>query len=311
MVERSPGLLDGVAVEILSPEFAACVDPDVVVERIWTGGVWTEGPAWLSGEGMVVWSDIPNDRMLGWSPATGAISTFRAPAHGANGNTTDAAGRLVTCEQFTRRITRTEPDGAITVLVERIGGRRLTAPNDIVVKSDGTIWFTDPDYGRGSPNYEGEVEIEGCHVYRHDPRDGSTRQMTDDMVMPNGLAFSPDESLLYVIDTGSTHREDGPNHLREFGVGPDGTLSHRRVLAEDENRQFDGLRVDAEGRLWCGVGEGVRAYDRDGVLLGRIRLPERAANLEFVGADRSMLAICGTSSLYRCAVKVRPAAGAR
>lgn len=293
---------------MIDPEFRACIDPDAVVQRVWTGGIWTEGPAWLPGPGLVVWSDIPNDRMLFWRLADGETGTFRAPTNGANGNTTDREGRLVTCEQYTRRIVRTERDGALTVLAGSVGGRRFTAPNDIVVKSHGTVWFTDPDYGRGSPKYQGAVEIAGCHVYRCDPRDGSVRAMTSDMVMPNGLAFSPDEATLYVIDTGSTHQEGGPNHIRAFTVNADDTLTARGVVAVDEARLFDGLRCDTAGRLWCGVGEGVRCYSPDGRLLGRVLLPERASNLEFVGFERTRLAICGSSSLYSLDTLVQSAA---
>lgn len=289
--------------DVLDPEFAHCIDADAVVERVWTGGIWTEGPAWFERENRLVWSDIPNKRMLAWDAATGAVSTFRTPANGANGNTTDREGRLVTCEQYSRRITRTEADGTISVLADRFEGKRFTAPNDIVVKSDGSIWFTDPDYGRGD-DYEGEPELDGSHVYRIDPADGSVRQMTVDMVMPNGLAFSPDEQVLYVIDTGSTHRDDGPNHIRAFGVGDDQTLSGGKVIAVDEQKFFDGLRVDRDGRLWCGTGDGVRCYRPDGTLIGRIRLPERASNLQFSGLDRSTLMICGSSSLYRCQTRV-------
>ncbi len=303
MVDRPLGPI-GPSIEILDPAFAACVDPEAVVERLWTGGVWTEGPAWLAREGRLVWSDIPHNRMMSWHLEDRAVATFRMPSNGANGNTVDRQGRLVTCEQYSRRITRTEPDGTVTVLADHFDGKRFTAPNDIVVRSDDSIWFTDPDYGRGSPLYEGQVELDGCHVYRIDPQDGSVRQMTDDMVMPNGIAFSPDEQTLYVIDTGSTHRPDGPNHLRAFSVGSNATLGNLGVVAVDEQKFFDGMRVDRAGRLWCGMGDGVRCYLPDGRLIGRIRLPERASNLEFSGPDRSLLLICGTSSLYSCATLV-------
>ncbi len=276
-------------------------------ERLWTGGVWTEGPAWQAREGRLIWSDIPNNRMLGLDLAEGRVGVFREPSRGGNGNTVDRRGRLVTCEQFARRITRTEPDGSLTVLADRYEGKRFNAPNDVVVKSDGSIWFTDPDYGSGSPHYQGERELEGCHVYRIDPRSGTVRQMIDDMVMPNGLAFSPDERCLYVIDTGSTHYADGPNHIRVFDVDEDSNLSGSRVLAEDAARFFDGMRIDRDGRLWCGVGEGVRCYQPDGTMIGRILLPERASNLTFAGPDLSLLLICGTTSLYAAGTRVTSA----
>jgi gluconolactonase len=309
LVDWPLGPLEGAAVEIADESFGGAVDADAVVERLWTGGVWTEGPAWLPGAQMLVWSDIPNNRMLAWHQADGRVETFRQPSSGGNGNTADREGRLVTCEQYARRITRTEADGTVTVLAGRFGGRRFTAPNDVVVKSDGSVWFTDPDYGR-STNYEGERELEGCHVYRIDPETGRVRQMTNDMVMPNGLAFSPDERWLYVIDTGSTHRPDGPNHIRVFPVGADQSLGEGRVIATDEAKRFDGLRVDVEGRLWCGVAEGVRCLLPDGRVIGRIRLPERASNLCFGGPELTRLFITGTSSLYAVPLKTTSAVGA-
>jgi gluconolactonase len=302
-----PHVLEHPAFEILDEAFAACVDTDARVERLWTGGIWTEGPAWRAGESCLVWSDIPNNRMLSWRLRDGTVETFRQSAAGSNGNTIDREGRLLTCEQFTRRVTRTEADGSVTVLADRYDGKRFNAPNDIVVKSDGSIWFTDPDYGSRSPHYEGKLELDGCHVYRIDPENGDLRQMTDDMVMPNGLAFSPDEQLLYAIDTGSTHRPDGPCHIRVFDVGSDNTLIGGEVFAVDEAKKFDGLRVDIEGRLWCGVSDGVRCYTPGGVAIGRVVLPERSANLTFGGPDYSRLFMCATTSLYSVQLRTMPA----
>ena len=299
------GRLDAPAFEVLSPAFAPLVDESVRAERVWTGGTWVEGPAWLPHEGLLVWSDIPANRMLSWHEATGRIATYRAPAAGANGNTTDRQGRLVTCEQFTRRITRTEADGQLTVLVDRFGGKRFNAPNDIVVKSDGSIWLTDPDYGR-SPLYEGQRELLGCHVYRLDPG-GDIRQMTTDMVMPNGLAFSPDERLLYIVDTGSTHIKGGPNHVRQFEVAADGTLAGGHVLATNAAEKFDGLRVDVQGNLWMGAEDGVHIYDASGTVIGKLHLPERVSNLTFGGSGRDTLMMTGTTSIYSCPVKALPA----
>ena len=300
------GRLDAPAFEVLSPAFAPLVDESVRAERVWTGGTWVEGPAWLPRERLLVWSDIPANRMLAWHEATGSVRTYRAPAAGANGNTTDRQGRLVTCEQFTRRITRTEADGAITVLVDRFEGKRFNAPNDIVVKSDGSIWFTDPDYGR-SPLYEGEREMSGCHVYRLDPASGDIRQMTADMVMPNGLAFSPDERLLYIVDTGSTHIKGGPNHVRQFEIAADGTLAGGQVLATSSAEKFDGLRVDVQGNLWMGAEDGVHVHDAGGTVIGKLHLPERVSNLPFGGSGRDTLMMTGTTSIYSCPVKALPA----
>jgi gluconolactonase len=307
LVEPLPlGPLEGPAYETVDPAFAPLVLPDVRVERIWTGGKWVEGPAWLAESGLLVWSDIPNNRMLAWREASGEVSVFRAPANGANGNTVDREGRLVTCEQYTRRITRTEPDGRITVLADRYRGKRFNAPNDIVVKSDGSVWFTDPDYGR-SPLYEGKRELDGCHVYRIDPATGAVRQMTDDMVMPNGLAFSPDESLLYVVDTGSTHVKGGPNHVRRFRLSEEDRLAGGEVIATNAAEKFDGFRLDTEGRLWMGAEDGVHIHAPDGALIARLRLPERVSNLTFGGADGGWLLMTGTTSIYRCRVVVRGA----
>ena len=298
-----PGSPDAI---VLDPRFDAAIAPGAAVEKLWTGGIWIEGPAWLAAERKLVFSDIPNNRMMVWSEETGKTEVFRQPAASANGNTVDREGRLVTCEQAKRRITRTEPDGAITVLAGWFEGKRFTAPNDIVVKSDGSIWFTDPDYGK-SPVYEGEIELDGCHVYRIAP-DGTVRQMTTDFVMPNGLAFNPGESLLYVVDTGSTHVQGGPNHMRRFIVGPDGTLTGGEIFATDPDLGFDGFRVDTEGRLWCGAMDGIHCYDPDGTMIGRVAVPERVGNLTFGGRSGSDLLICGSTSLYRYRVRATPAA---
>ena len=282
---------------VLDPRFEACVVAGATVEKVWTGGVWTEGPAWLPARGELIWSDIPNNRMLRWHYGTHEVAVFRQPSHGANGNTTDREGRLVTCEQYTRRITRTEPNGRAIVLADRFGGRRFNAPNDIVVKSDGSIWFTDPDYGRAA-EYEGERELAGCHVYRLDPSTAEVRQMTTDFVMPNGLAFSHDETLLYIVDSGSTHVADGPNHIRRFRVGRDDALSGGEVFATDPQKFLDGFRLDLAGRLWCGAGDGVECYDYDGTKIGKIAVPERVGNLTFGGPGNDELIMCATTSVY-------------
>ena len=285
---------------VLDPRFEACVVAGATVEKIWTGGVWTEGPAWLPRSGDLLWSDIPNNRILRWHHGAQEVEVFRQPSQGANGNTVDREGRLVTCEQYARRITRTDHDGGVTVLADRFGGRRFNAPNDVVVKSDGSIWFTDPDYGRAA-EYEGERELAGCHVYRLDPSTGEVRQMTTDFVMPNGLAFSPDESLLYIIDTGSTHVADGPNHIRRFRVGLGDVLGGGEVFATDPRKFLDGFRLDLAGRLWCGAGDGVDCYDPDGTKIGKVAVSERVGNLTFGGPRHDELLMCATASVYRIA----------
>ena len=189
------GPLEGSAYGAVDPRFDLLTVPGGQAERLWTGGIWTEGPAWMAA-GYLLWSDIPNNLMMRWDEAANAVTLFRHPAASANGNTIDREGRLVTCEQNPRRIARTEADGSTTVLAIHFQGKRFNSPNDVVVKSDGTIWFTDPSYGVGGEGYQGVREMDGCHVYRADLATGEARQMTTDMVMPNGLAFSPDEALL-------------------------------------------------------------------------------------------------------------------
>jgi len=304
LVDLPLGPLAGPAFEILDPRFWVCTRPDAQVERIWTGGTWTEGPAWLAERRILVWSDIPGDRMLAWNEKTGAVSTFRHPAQGPNGNTVDREGRLLTCEQTPHRIARLEHDGSTSILADNIGGRRFNSPNDIVVKSDGSVWFTDPSYGRPDDRPPG-ADVEGCHVYRIDGQTGDVRQMTTDFVMPNGLAFSVDESLLYIVDTGSTLGKGGPNHVRRCRVAADQTLSGGEVLATNSAEKFDGLRIDTAGRLWMGAEDGVHCYLPDGSLIGKVRLPERASNLTFGGADRDTLMITGSTSIYRCKVAAR------
>ncbi|MGO9420625.1 SMP-30/gluconolactonase/LRE family protein [Roseiarcus sp.] len=294
------GQIEGTGVLVLDPRFKRLFAGYVRLERLWTGAVWSEGPAWFPAGRYLVWSDIPNNRMLRWAEDSGHVSVFRAPSNNSNGNTIDNQGRLVTCEHLTRRVTRTEIDGSITVVADRWQGRRLNSPNDAVVKSDDSIWFTDPAYGIDSDN-EGdraEPEIDGCYVYRVDPG-GAVERVIDDMLRPNGLAFSPDESVLYVADTGATHKENGPRHIRRFAVAADGrSVTGGEVFAESTSGLFDGFRVDREGRIWTSCDEGVQCFDPDGTLIGTILVPETVANVTFGGAKRNRLLICGTSSLY-------------
>lgn len=286
--------------EILDSRFGQCIDLVAQLERLHTGFRWAEGPAYFAEHHALIFSDIPNERMLRYDETSGNISLFRASSGYANGNTRDRQGRLITCEQGEGRVTRTEPDGTVTVLVDSSAGRRLNAPNDVVVKSDGTIWFTDPSYGRetsfvGVPRPR-ELEADG--VYRLDPADGSLTVVADDFWKPNGLAFSPDESLLYVVDSGFLPNPAGPRHIRVFHVHDDGTLEGGEVLAEVTPGIPDGLRVDDGGRIWVGAGDGVQCIDPDGTLIGKIRVPEAAANLTFGGPKRNRLYITATTSLY-------------
>jgi gluconolactonase len=294
------GQIEGTDILVLDPRFKRLFAGYTRVQRHWTGAVWSEGPAWFAAGRYLVWSDIPNNRMLRWTEESGQVSVFRQPSNNSNGNTVDNQGRLVTCEHLTRRVTRTEFDGSITVVAERWQGKRLNSPNDVVVKSDDSIWFTDPAYGIDTDN-EGdraEPEIDGCHVYRVDPG-GSVDRVIDDMLRPNGLAFSPDEHVFYVADTGATHKENGPRHIRRFAVSADGrSVSGGEAFAESTSGLFDGFRVDREGRLWTSADEGVHCYDPDGTLIGKILIPETVANVAFGGAKRNRLFICGTTSLY-------------
>ena len=279
------------------------------LERLFTGSRWAEGPAYFAAGRYLVWSDIPNDRMLRWDETTGETGVFRHPAGYTNGHTVDRQGRLVSCEHGGRRVSRTEHDGSIKTIADAWQGKRLNSPNDVVVKSDDSIWFTDPAYGIDS-DYEGwkaESEIGACHVYRVDPVSGSCDIVADDFVRPNGIAFSPDERHLYVADTGGSHVPDGPRHIRRFEVQADGSLTGGEVFATCEAGMFDGFRFDTTGRLWTSAGDGVHCYDPDGTLLGKILVPEPVANVEFGGAKRNRLFICATSSLYSIMLKVNGA----
>jgi len=269
------------------------------IERLWTGARWCEGPAWFAAGRYLVWSDIPNNRMMRLVEPSGEVSVFREHSHNSNGNTVDNQGRLVTCEHQARRVTMTDYDGKSVTLADKYRGKRLNSPNDVVVKSDGSVWFTDPAYGIDS-DYEGDrqtQEQDGCYVYRVDPRSGEIAAVVTDMVRPNGIAFSPDEQHLYVADTGTSHQENGPKHIRKFKVDG-GQVSGGEVFADCTQGVFDGFRFDTEGRLWTSAGDGVHVYAPDGTLLGKFLIPETVANLTFGGTKRNRLYICGTTSIY-------------
>ena len=237
--------------------------------------------------------------MLRYDETDGSVSVFRDPSNNSNGNTVDGQGRLVTCEHLARRVTRTELDGSITVIADRFEGKRFNSPNDVVVKSDGSIWFTDPPYGILS-DYEGkraDSELGACHVYRVDPS-GEITQVTTDYVKPNGLAFSPDETVLYIADTGASHDPDGPRHIRMHDVRKDGTLGPGEVFATCSAGLFDGFRCDRDGRIWTSAADGVHCYDPSGTLIGKVLIPETVANVCFGGPRLNRLFICGTTSLY-------------
>jgi gluconolactonase len=294
--------------DVIDPRFTATFNGSGHLEKLFTGCKWAEGPAWFGAGRYLVWSDIPNDRMMRWDETDGSVSVFRQPAGNSNGNTVDRQGRLITCEHGNRRVTRTEFDGSITVIADRFEGKRLNSPNDAVVKSDGSIWFTDPAYGIES-DYEGnkaESEIGNCNVYRVDPANGKVTAVITDMVRPNGIAFSLDEKLLYVADTGRTHGAHNPAHIRTFKVSGD-KASGTTVFADCTVGLFDGFRLDSDGRIWSSAGDGVHCYDPDGTLIGKVRVPEGVANVCFGGIKRNVLFICGTTSLYAIRLKINGA----
>jgi gluconolactonase len=295
------------------PAFAGTM----AVERVATGFRWAEGPVYFPAGRYVLFSDIPNNRIMRFSEDDGHVSVFRQPSMNSNGNTIDREGRLITCEHSGRRVTRTELDGSITIIADKYNGKKLNSPNDAVVASDGSIWFTDPVYGIGG-NYEGikaAPEQEKHNVYRVDPKSGDVKVIVDDFVEPNGIALSPDEKKLYVIDTGFTDGPDNPSHIRVFDVDVGaGKVSNGKVFAEMPKPSItDGMRCDTDGRVWCSVGwgdpneDGVRCYTAEGDLLGKIHIPETVANLCFGGTYRNRLYICGSSSLYAVYTSVQGA----
>ena len=247
------------------------------LEKLYTGCRWAEGPAWFAAGRYLVWSDIPNDRMLRWDETDGSVSVFRQPAMNTNGHTVDREGRLVSCEHRGRCMSRTGFDGKRRVLADRFEGKRLNSPNDVVVKSDGSIWFTDPSYGIDS-DYEGDAapsEIGARNVYRFDPASGRLTVVADDFVQPNGLAFSPDESLLYIVDTGLTHKVDGPHHVRRFKVASNGSRSGRRGVRHLPGWPVRRLSHRTAGHLWLSAGDGVHCHASDGRCSARSSCPKR------------------------------------
>jgi gluconolactonase len=289
-------------IEALDKRFRAR-QANAAIERIANGFRWAEGPVWFRDGNYLIFSDIPNNRMLRWLEEDGHLSVFRAPSNYTNGNTRDREGRLVSCEHDTRRVTRTELDGRITVLLDRYAGKPLNAPNDVVVAADGAVWFTDPGYGIDGP-YEGHKASAELprNVYRLDPCSGVATVVADDFVRPNGVGFSPDGAKLYVVESGITH--GGPSHIRVFDVNG-ARLCNSRIFADDiAPGMTDGLRCDVEGNVWCSMGwgdpaeDGVRCYAPDGALIGKIHLPEGCANLCFGGRKKDRLFMCASTSVY-------------
>ena len=293
------------SVEVLDEAFLGLRLYSASIEQLATGLRWAEGPVWFGDGRYLLFSDIPNNRILRWDDASGATSVFRAPADNANGHTRDRQGRLVSCEHLTRRITRTEYDGKITVLADRFDGKRLNSPHDIVCAKDGAIWFTDPSFGIAS-DWEGDRAAQELpHAVYRLPADGPLQRVLDDLKAPNGLAFSPDESELYVIES----RAEPHRKLWAYRVGAHGALTHKRLVIDaSDGGALDGMAVDTQGHLWCGYGsngrvpsaglDGVRVYEATGKVLGHIHLPERCANVCFGGAKMNRLFMASSHSLY-------------
>lgn len=295
-----------VAPRIERLDAAACgeiVSADAAVETLAEGFKFTEGPVWVrEGGGYLVFSDIPSDELKKWT-RSGGVETFRKPSRHTNGNTLDREGRLVSCEHGARRVSLTEKDGGVRALATSHGGKRFNSPNDAAVKSDGSIWFTDPPYGLKQSG--GEKEMDGHFVFRLDPGTGETRIVAKDFDMPNGICFSPDEARLYVADSGK------PKHVRVFRVGAGGALEGGEVFAEIDVGGPDGIRCDDGGRLWSSSGDGVQVFLPDGRRIARIVLPKGAANLCFGGAEGRTLFMTARDRLYAVETKVCGASVAR
>ncbi len=299
------------AVQVLDAAFEQYRLRLASVERLATGFRWAEGPVWFGDGRFLLWSDIPNNRVMKWEEETGAVSVFRKPSNNTNGNTRDRQGRLVSCEHDARRVTRTEYDGTLTVLADRFLGKPLNSPNDVVCKSDGSIWFTDPPFGILG-HYEGHTAAPELptSVYRVDGTTGEMTVVTDEVNRPNGLCFSPDESTLYVVESGVV-----PRVIRAFTVAGGGTrLAGGHVFVNAGLGVPDGIRCDTDGNLWCGWGggegeDGVAVFTAGGTLMGRILLPERCANLCFGGMKRNRLFMAASHSLYSLYVNAQGAVG--
>jgi len=302
---KNPVHYPDAAIEIVDARFAKYVVGNAAIERLYTGCRWAEGPVWFGDGRYLLWSDIPNNRILRWLEDTGEVSVFRQPSNYSNGNTRDRGGHLVTCEHDTRRVTRTEYDGAITVLADRYQGKPFNAPNDLAVHSDGGVWFTDPGYGTLN-NYEGHKAAQElpANVYRIDPKTKELTVVAGDMEKPNGICFSPDEKKLYIVDTGFSHRPGYARQIRVYDV-VDGThLANGRLFVDTAKASADGIRCDVDGNVWAGMGwgapdlDGVQVFAPDGKLIGKIHLPEVCANLCFGGTKRNRLFMAASQSLY-------------
>jgi gluconolactonase len=302
---KAPTAYPDPAIEVVDPRFARYKIGNAAIERLYTGARWAEGPVWFGDGRYLLFSDIPNNRMLRWLEDTGEVSVFRSPSNYSNGNFRDRQGRLLTCEHDSRRLTRTEYDGAVTVLMDRFQGKPLNAPNDLAVHSDGAIWFSDPGYGIMS-NYEGHkapFELP-TNVYRLDPATREATVVVSDLDKPNGICFSPDEKKLYVVDTGGEWRPGDPHPIWVYDVEDSRRLKNRRLFVNMAPGSSDGIRCDVDGNVWSAAGwadpsfNGVHVFAPDGTLIGRIHLPEICANLCFGGTKKNRLFMAASQSLY-------------
>jgi len=302
---RTPVLYPDPAFEVIEPRFAKYRIFNAAVERLYTGTRWAEGPVWFGDGRYLLFSDIPNNRILRWLEDTEEVSVFRTPSNFSNGNYRDRQGRLLTCEHDSRRLTRTEHDGTITVLIDQFHDKKLNAPNDIVVHSDGAIWFSDPGYGIMS-NYEGHkapFELP-ANVYRSDPNTREVSVVASDMDKPNGLCFSPDEKKLYIVDTGIPKHANDPRPIRIYDVEDGVRLKNGRIFVNMSPGLSDGIRCDVDGNVWSAAGwggegyNGVHVFAPDGTLIGKIHLPETCANLCFGGSKKNRLFMAASQSLY-------------
>jgi gluconolactonase len=294
--------------EVFDDRFRTCVNRTSHVTKVWTGARWTEGGVYFPAGKYLLFSDIPNDRLMRYDETDGSVSVFRAPCGYTNGHTVDRQGRLVSCEHGGRRVSRTEHDGRITVIADSYQGKKLNSPNDVVVHSDGSVWFTDPPFGILS-DYEGhKAEPEnGFNVYRVDGQTGAISVVADTFIRPNGLAFSLDEKKLYIVECAGGRQKGAPTNIQVFDVSADGKLSNGRAFAECTAGRFDGIRLDSEGRVWGATDDGIHCLDPDGTLIGKIKIPEVCANLVFGGPKRNMLYVCATNSIYSVLLHVNGA----
>lgn len=294
--------------EVVDNSFKEIIGKYPKLEKVADDMAFCEGTHWISDGNYLIWSDIPNDRIMRWSETDG-VSIFRTPCGKTNGNTTDLEGRIISCETSGRRVTRTEKDGSVVTLIDRFRGKRLTSPNDVVVKSDGSVWFTDPSYGFLQPDvgHGNKPEQDRDRVYRLEPETGRLDSVCEEFDKPNGLTFSFDESVLYISDTGRTHGEFRPHHVMAFDVSGK-TIINPSIFAEVNPYVPDGMRLDIAGNLYVTAGDGIQVFNPAGEILGKIHTPEAAANCSFGMTDNQSLFIAAGSSIWRISLNT---AGAR